>query len=351
PENIVEKEKQNAPAPETIAGQKYYVSPSGDNKNNGLSSDLAFKTIQEAIDQAQPGDTIEIADGEYRQDIVSKRDGAPDRKIVLEGSTNAVVKGDGGAHIVEINHSFLTLRGFTVDGLFGDSKSSKGYRDKLIYIQGMGNKKGVEGLLIENMTVQNSGGECIRMRYFATKNEISHNTIRNCGVNDFLFSGGGKNGEGVYLGTAPEQRGNGKNPTNDPDISENNWIHDNTFDTAGNECVDIKEGATRNIVEKNSCTGQKDKNSGGMDSRGNENVFRYNQIFGNKGAGIRLGGDNQTDGINNFIYGNTIKDNASGGIKVEQKPQAKMCQNTFSGNKGADFVGSFGKEMKKDFGC
>ena len=55
-------------------------------------------------------------------------------------------------------------------------------------------------------------------------------------------------------------------------------IHHNNFDTKGNEAVDIKEGAMYNIVEYNTVTGQKDPDSGGLDSRGDKNIFRYNTV-------------------------------------------------------------------------
>jgi hypothetical protein len=200
------------------------------------------------------------------------------------------------------------------------------------------------------MRIQNAGGECVRLRYFAEKNEIADSLIRNCGLRDFVFDGDGKNGEGVYIGTAPEQQKDGTNPTKDKDVSKNNWVHHNTFDTQGNECVDIKEGSTQNIVEHNTCTGQRDKDSGGMGSRGNENVFRFNEIFGNRGAGIRLGGDKKDSGINNFIHDNTIRDNGEGGIKIMRKPQAKICGNTFSSNKEGKFVGEYGDDFK-DSAC
>lgn len=126
-----------------------------------------------------------------------------------------------------------------------------------------------------------------------------------------------KNGEGIYLGTALEQLNDGKNPTSDIDVSSGNWIHDNNIVTEGNECVDIKEGSRQNIVENNSCTGQKDPESAGLNSRGDENVFRYNQVFDNLGAGVRLGGDTPNDGSNNDVYGNNIYNNAGGGIKFQ----------------------------------
>lgn len=342
-----EEESRETPAP-SIERKTYFVSPDGDDRNTGLTLEQAWATIQRAVDQAAPGETIRLADGEYFQDIVSRASGSPGEQIAIIGSQKAIVRGGGYGRVVEINHDYLTLSGFTVDGRFQSSEKEGDYRDKLIFVLGKSERRGVTGLRIENMLIQNAGGECVRLRYFAERNEIAHNVIRNCGVADFVFDKGGKNGEGIYIGTAPEQRDDGTNPTKDTDVSSHNWIHHNTFDTRGNECVDIKEGSTKNIVEFNSCTGQQDRDSAGMGSRGNENVFRHNEIFGNRGAGIRLGGDKKEHGIGNFIHNNVLRDNQEGGIKIMRQPQGNICDNTFSGNKEGKFVGEYSDDFKDE---
>ena len=45
--------------------------------------------------------------------------------------------------------------------------------------------------------------------------------------------------------------------------------------TNGNECVDIKEGASGNLIEHNECSNQLDDQSGCYDSRGDDNTFRF----------------------------------------------------------------------------
>jgi hypothetical protein len=107
------------------------------------------------------------------------------------------------------------------------------------------------------------------------------------------------------------------------DVSKNNRVYDNIINTQGSECVEIKEHSTANIVERNQCTGEKDTESAGLDSRGDGNIFRANTVYGNKGAGIRFGGDTTNDGIDNDAYANTIKNNERGGIKFQRIPQRK----------------------------
>lgn len=311
----------------------YYVSPSGSDTNSGKSEDASLGTIQQALEEAQPGDKIQLADGEYAQSFHTVRAGKPSLPIVITGSNQAVVRGEpNSGHVIDITHDLITLDGFTVDGASGDAAAKGDFRDKLIYAIGDKSQDGVNGLVITRMVIQNAGGECVRLRYFAQGNEISHSTIRNCGIYDFRFNDGGKNGEGIYIGTAPEQRGDGKNPDSLADESMRNYIHHNTIETYGNECVDIKEAATHNLVEYNVCRFQQDPQSGGLDARGDYNIFRYNTITNNKGAGVRLGGDSQSDGTNNSVYSNDIKDNDGPAINIVRSPQARICGNNVVNN-------------------
>lgn len=253
-----------------------------------------------------------------------------------------------------VNHNYYTLVGFTINGLHGDPTQPKGYTDKLLYAQGYQPRKGVTGLRVLNMTLENAGGECLRLRYFATHNEIAYSTILNCGRTDFQFGNVGKNGEGIYLGTSSTQWNDGKNPTADPDESTDNWIHHNFMNTQGSECVDIKEGAHNNIVEYNNCTGQRDPEGGGLDARGDGNVFRYNVVYGNWGAGVRLGG-HKVNGIeyghNNEVYGNHLYDNKVGGINILVQPQQRICGNTLTGNTGKRILGTYGSKYKLEAPC
>jgi parallel beta-helix repeat protein len=326
------------------AATSYYVSPSGNDSNNGLSSGNPFRTIQKGFDVAQAGDTINLASGTYLQDFITKRSGSSSARITLTGPSTAIVKGAGAPRIFEINHSFITVNGFTIDGKAGSGGSASDYRDKLLYVQGKGTRSGPDDLRITNMTFKNGGGECLRLRYFVVNAEVAYNTFNTCGVHDFQFGAGGKNGEAIYIGTSNNQWADGKNPTADPDVSRDNRVHHNTFNTQGNECVDIKEGATANIVEDNQCTGQLDTESAGLDARGSGNTFRNNYTYGNKGAGVRLGGatvNGVTYGVNNNVYGNRIENNERGGIKIMVSPQGQICGNTMSGNAGGNVVGDY----------
>ncbi|QNE79553.1 DUF1565 domain-containing protein [Streptomyces finlayi] len=333
------------PVPSIAAGTAtaYYVSPSGSDAHAGTSAGAPFATIQKAMDVAPTGAVVNLAAGTYRQDVVTRRAG-----VTLTGPSNAVVKGAGGPRIIQDS---TTLSGFTVDGPHGSSTDVSGYRLKLIHVMSTTPDNGVGALRVTGMTLKNAADECLRLRYLVTGAEVNDNTISTCGVADFKFAGGGRYGEGVYLGTAPAQQGANGAPDAAADVSRNNRIHHNTIDTQGNDCADVKENSTNNYVEYNDCTGQRDAGSGGLDARGSGNVFRRSTVYGNVGAGVRLGGDTATDGIGTSVYGNTVTGNAGGGVKFMRTPQGPVCTNTMSGNTGGDAVGTYASEYDPTGAC
>ncbi len=308
------------------AKTNFFVSPDGDDLNTGNNTQAPLQTISYALELAQPGDSIKLMSGEYIQNITTVRAGTSSQPILIIGSPGAVVKGTGKTTIANIQHSYIELKNFTIDGLFGRGTKAKDYRKKLVYIKGLKNK-GIRNVKLLNMTILNARDECIRIKYFAQNIEVANSRISHCGTEDFLFNGGGHNGEAIYIGTAPEQLN--KNPTSEPDQSNNNWIHNNFIEPFGSECVDVKEGSSFNVIEYNQCSHEKDKKVAGIAIRGNQNIVRHNIIYNNMGAGIRLGGDLPSDGIENDIYGNQFSDNKFSALKIMAEPQGKICGNTF----------------------
>lgn len=272
------------------------------------------QSIQVALANAQPGATILVTPGTYTEQLVTVRSGTARAPITLTGEPGAVLAGSSDGRLLELKHDYYRVEGF-------EFKNA----DVLLWMQE------ADYNTITRNFFHHAQGECIRAKYHSSHNVFSNNRVEDCGRRDFAGDGDGKNGEGIYLGTAPEQLE--KNPTRETDRTNNNVIRQNVFRTNGNECVDIKEGSSHNVVEFNDCTGQKDPESAGLDSRGSGNVFRYNKSYGNAGAGIRFGGDEKNDGINNVAYGNDLKGNGGYAIKVMRSPQGKICGNTAAGNR------------------
>ena len=335
-------------------GEQYYVHPQGDDDNAGTSLADPFRSIQRALQLAQPGDTIHLQPGHYYQDVYTVRDGAPGKPITIVGTQQAVVHGLTSNRIFQVHHDYISLIGFTIDGLRrGQSPDRMGaFREKLLYVIGYDVRDGVNNLRVLNMTFRNAGEECLRLKYFARDNEIAWSTFHDCGIWDFVFHAHGVVGEAIYIGTSSKQWD--INLTIEPDITAHNWVHHNVIDTQGNECVEAKEGTERNIIEYNICTGQKDPNSGGIVSRGKANIIRYNEVHGSVGAGIRLGGhlvDGVQYGVENEVYGNLIYNNEAGGVKILVDGQGQICSNRLWDNAAGDASGAFGSRYDPAAPC
>lgn len=66
--------------------------------------------LYEAMDLAEAGDTVSLADGTYDGAIVSTRDGTKDNPITVVGGADAIINGEFGDRSVHITHSFMTLK-------------------------------------------------------------------------------------------------------------------------------------------------------------------------------------------------------------------------------------------------
>ena len=326
-----------------ITGDVWYVSPEGNDEGEGTVDD-PFATLQRGLEAAMPGDGVELADGDYEQGAVSVRDGLADAPIIVYGSADAVLHEPVADDVLRIEHDHHVIHGISIDGLHGDPKVLSDYTDQLVVVRGrVEGAKTIEPVLavrLLELNLRRAADECVRLVDHARDTEVAGCTIVECGVRDNEFGGTGKNGEGIYIGTSDDQWGE-----TGPDESRDNWIHDNTIDTRGNECVDVQEGATLNLIEDNTCTGLRDADSGGISIRGNANTVRGNLVEGGEGAGVRLGGDDAggvTYGVDNEVTGNDIRNNAGAGVKIEDEVQGAICGNVLEGN-GSPTGGMFGE--------
>lgn len=84
-----------APARATI----YYVAVTGSDSNPGTSPGSAFATIRQGLNTAQPGDTVTMESGTYRQTAASIRSGTTSAPITLEAAEGAKVVVQGSSLI------------------------------------------------------------------------------------------------------------------------------------------------------------------------------------------------------------------------------------------------------------
>ena len=79
----------------TTIGKTYYISPFGNDKNAGTSVLSPFRTINRAVKLVQPGDTILLADGVYREQVLFLNSGTPTHPITIKAMNpgNAIIDG------------------------------------------------------------------------------------------------------------------------------------------------------------------------------------------------------------------------------------------------------------------
>eukprot|EP00904_Undaria_pinnatifida_P013527 jgi/Undpi1/9304/HiC_scaffold_26.g11762.m1 len=265
--------------------------------------------IQDALDQVSAGDTVEIEEGNYWEDLKTKAHGTESKPITIKAASGAdqddvVLRGDGNSRMFEIRHDYYIIKDFTVDGKAlsdpDDDNYEEAYRNKLIYAfsedeyttRSGGYKSAIDGLEITNMVLKNAGDECVRLR---------------------------------YIGTSDSQW-----TDDEPDICSGNHIYNNYIKTKGNEGIQVKEGSIDTLIENNEIYMQRDDDSGGVDCRGDRCVIRYNHIEDTEGAGIRLGGsyaDGIQYGVDSHVYGNTLVNCEYCGIKIQEEDQGVICEN------------------------
>ena len=76
-----------------VSGQMYVNGTTGNDENDGLTPGTAFKTINKAAQEAQPGNTVLVAAGLYREHIKPARGGTSENsRIIYKANGDVVVK-------------------------------------------------------------------------------------------------------------------------------------------------------------------------------------------------------------------------------------------------------------------
>jgi parallel beta-helix repeat protein len=66
-------------------GADYYVATNGSDTASGISTGEPFRTIQRALNVVQPGDTVHVRNGVYREQLLMRRSGTEDQPITIQG--------------------------------------------------------------------------------------------------------------------------------------------------------------------------------------------------------------------------------------------------------------------------
>ncbi|MCG2826452.1 MAG: right-handed parallel beta-helix repeat-containing protein [Thermoplasmatales archaeon] len=234
---------------------------------HNINKDTYYDTIQEAIDDANSGDTIEVSCGTYYENVVI------DKTLTLIGEdrNTTIIDGNGTGDVIYISADWVNVNGFGVRNC-GVTLGDAG-----IEIKSSNNN------CIRNCTVCNNTLSGIYLYYYST-----NNTITNCNIYN--------NAVGIFI----------------EDYSNSNIIINCTISSNSNDGIVIIYSSTNNLIYHNnfisnavqaydSCSNYWDN-----DSEGN-----YWSDYDESSEGAY---DNNTDGIVDTPYA------IPGGSNVDNYP-------------------------------
>jgi uncharacterized protein YjdB len=192
--------------------------------------------LASALANAQPGDKILLADGTYARSSQWNitRSGTASDPIRVCGSRRAVLTGSSPSTWAPLALSgarYWIFSGFTI------TNTKIGI-----------NTAQASDNVFDSLAIYNIGQEAIHLRTHSKRNAVQRNQIYNTGRATPAY------GDGVYIGTAPNQWGTYTG--GQPDRSDSNRVIDNVFGPGvAAENVDIKSGTTGGIVSGNAFSG------------------------------------------------------------------------------------------------
>lgn len=318
-----------------------FVDIQGRNANNGTENS-PFATIQRALKQALPGQTIHVQPGRYSEHARTVRSGEPDKPITITGPPEAIYH-----RSLEINHSHIHVTGLTFDGLSDrtrpDELDSYGYHN--IYLSRFQDEFPgyIEDVVLKPHAVGNTRSSCISCNY-ANDVEIGEFEVTGpAGLVHQLSDRWGHNGEIIYIGRPFNKWLDDSEPPEEQldieefpvDESHDYHVH-HIKHTAGHphaELVDAKQGCYDVVIEYCTDIGKSGyyrlhdekppSDEASMNLGGANVTLRWCVIEDGRGAGVIVGNanlvgemddlvefpENRYPGTNNAVYGNRIVDN------------------------------------------
>ena len=274
-----------------------------------------FKTIQQAVDAAKPGDTVLVAPGTYSDNIVVNK------PLTITG--NATVQAaDSSKDVFLVTSQGVQIDGLTITG--GASGVDVANRSSCVItnINAHGNVRGIYLAGATNSQVRSNNlsnnGYGVYCDY-ATSNTLANNTVR------------GEKGTGDTLGDGIYMYYGGSNTVINNDLSVNHVFGISLFHSSNNTI-------TRNTISQNEYYAVRFRES-------DNNTFTFNTVRANVQLGIR-----SIQTTNHQIYLNTFIDQPSAivgtsGVRLDS-PQAmaytynRTARIGYMGNYYSDYKGT-----------
>jgi len=322
------------PAPHTVkaAGYAtYYVSPTGDDANDGLSAAAPFGTLQHAADRLTPGDTLYLMDGTYRNQSIylngfNKSATPVYTHILAYPGAKPVITGQVVYAAFKVDQSnYVVFDGITVENT-SPAPGKNGYAGAFDYW-------GVSYIIVRNCVFRNIGTSIVCNG--AYMGESSYCVVKDClfdtcsdrtltqstdwiavqyHSNHILFDGlDMRGGPHTNIGM------NGAYNCVIRNCDFHNDWQKNLGIGAENTPVDAYNVVENNILRDGKhaiAAGYEQKGGIGMQLGSNKNIVRNNYFVNNEFYGMIIdaygsdfGGFMAPASANNKIYNNTFADN------------------------------------------
>jgi len=280
--------------PSALAASLWTVHPSDPLAN--------FSTIGDAIASASPGDTIEVWNGTYNEQVIVNK------QLMVrsrDGAALTIVNATGSGSTFTLEADGCTIAGFTISGSGTDSTAAG------ITVQSSGNT-------IVNNTCTANGYDGIHL-WFSSNNTILNNTCHTNLHNGLTLTTAVNN---TIAGNELYNNAYGIlfDPGSSGNMISNNVCHENL------ETGIYVENAMRNTFSKN-IVDSNIREGIVLISGSSRNILVGNDITANVQGGISL-----FESSKNTIIKNEIRNNSIAGIYLQESENNLIYRNNFVGN-------------------
>lgn len=365
------------------------MGPDGQRGNPG-TKEAPLSSIRAGVREAEPGDTVYVQPGDYRESVFIDQGGEPDAPVTITGPPEAKLQPpeSNGEAAIAIRVSHVHLTGLTIDGLYGPSapKNPDSYHPgELIAAKARPDSVGdgyIRNLVISPHRIGNSGSTMINIERVRDSEIGGFKLIGPAGASWLYSEKESHVGEIVYLGTPPSKILSDDFPYDEYDQTRNIRVHhiDNTEGHPHSELVDCKVGTQHITIEYCTDLGRAQWELDGEGQPailidGHHCTVRWCRMIDSQGPAIQIGpqsfpredggwlAEPETDlerkmGTEHAVYGNVLKDYTIAAIdflRERKRPgrnsnptpadQRHLCGNEYDGEPG---IGTPGEPCSDD---